>query len=126
MVVSNTTVAAVSDAVPASKTLIRHVDAVGAEQLLAEDKDVIVLDVRTPGEFQEGHIAGATNVDFKGNDFGGELAGLDRGKTYLVHCAAGGRSTRSLGEFERLQFKSVVHLDGGLNAWRAAGKPVEK
>ena len=103
-----------------------HVDAEGAAKLLSSSKDVVVVDVRTPAEFSTGHIPGASNIDYVADSFGTELAKLDRSKTYIVHCAAGGRSTQSLAVFARLGFKSVTHLDGGLNGWIAAGKPVEK
>jgi rhodanese-related sulfurtransferase len=86
---------------------------------------VIVLDIRTPGEVSKGHLSGATNIDFTARDFADRVAGLDRSQTYLLHCAIGGRSTRSLAIFERLQFKSILHLEGGIKAWRSAGQPVE-
>ena len=58
---------------------------------------VVVLDVRTPKEFKEGHIPGATNIDFTTPDFEKRIGKLDKSKTYLVHCASGGRSrTRAL------------------------------
>ncbi len=104
----------------------RHVDAAGAAKLLKKDDKVVVIDVRTPGEFAEGHIADARNIDFNSPDFAAELGKLDRSKTYLVHCAAGGRSTRSLAAFKKLGFQSVVHLDGGFSGWAKAGKPVKK
>ncbi len=110
----------------ATATTIQNVDAAGARQLLDTQKDIVVLDVRTPGEFADGHITGAKNLDFNGTGFADSLALLDRNTTYLVHCAAGGRSTRSLSRFKELGFKSVVHLDGGLNGWIQAGQPVEK
>ncbi len=103
-----------------------HLDAAGAEKLLASRKDVVLIDVRTPAEYSRGHIPGATNLDYTAESFPAELGKLDRSKTYVVHCAAGGRSTQSLAVFARLGFKSVHHLDGGLNGWIAAGKPVEK
>ncbi len=104
---------------------VAHVDAAGAAKLLA-DKKVLVLDIRTPKEFAGGHIAGATNLDFYAADFESRLGQLDKSKTYLVHCAVGGRSTKSLAQFKKLGFQSVVHLDGGFKAWQKAGKPVEK
>ena len=85
-----------------------------------------MLDVRTPDEYKGGHIAGAKNIDFTENSFEGEVARLDKSKPYLVHCASGHRSTNSLATFKKLGFQSVYHLDGGLKAWEAAGKPVEK
>jgi phage shock protein E len=106
-------------------TKISHADAEEAAKLVAEKK-VAVLDVRTPREFAAGHIAGAELVDYSAPDFEKRLNALDKSKTWLVHCAAGGRSTKSLKSLQKLKFQSIVHLDGGLNAWLKAGKPVEK
>ena len=110
----------------ATASAIQHVDAAGGEKLLAANKDVLVLDVRTPGEFSGGHLPKARNVDFNAADFEKKLGELDRAKPYLVHCASGGRSGRSLEVFQKLGFKSVYHLDGGYTAWQRAGKAVEK
>ncbi len=109
----------------ASATAITHVDAAGAGKLVAEKK-VVVLDIRTPKEYAAGHIAGAINLDFYAGDFEQRLGQLDKSKAYLVHCAVGGRSTKSLTRFQKLQFQSVAHLDGGFKAWVKAGLPVEK
>jgi rhodanese-related sulfurtransferase len=104
---------------------VTHADAKEAAKLVAKS-EVVVLDVRTPGEYSAGHITGATNIDFLAGDFSERLAKLDREKSYLVHCASGGRSTRALPQLSKLGFKHVVHLDGGFKAWQAAGNPVEK
>lgn len=114
-------------AAPADKaaTAIRHADPAQAQKLI-KDEQVVILDLRTPKEFKAGHLAGAKNIDFTEEDFEANLAKLDKGKTYLIHCATGNRSARSLPAFKKLQFKSVVHLDGGIQAWEKAGKPVEK
>lgn len=109
-----------------AKVVVQHVDAAGGEKLLAEKKDVVVLDIRTPKEFASGRIPKAVNVDFYAADFEKKLGQLERGKTYLVHCASGGRSGRSLEVFKKLEFPSVYHLDGGFNAWQRAGKAVER
>jgi rhodanese-related sulfurtransferase len=89
-------------------------------------KDVVVLDIRTTEEFASGHIPGAKNLDFFDKDFAKEVAALEKDKTYLVHCASGGRSTKALKHFEEQKLPSVFHLNGGFKAWEAAGKPVEK
>lgn len=104
----------------------KHVDAQGADKLLKDEKGVVILDIRTPKEFAAGRIKGAQNIDFYAEDFAKKLAGLDKGRTYLVHCASGGRSTKSLEQFQKLGFKSVYHLDGGFKGWEKAGKPVER
>lgn len=123
------TVAAATPVAAADKSAaaaIKHVDAAGGEKLLGENKSTVVLDIRTAKEFATGHITAARNLDFYAADFEKQLAELDRTKTYLVHCASGGRSGRSLEAFQKLKFESVYHLDGGFNAWQRAGKPVEK
>lgn len=106
-------------------TEILHVDAAGAAKLLA-DGTAVVLDVRTPREYAGGHIKDGVNIDFNAADFRQQLAKLDPTKTYLVHCAVGGRSTSALTAFQELGFKKVVHLDGGLKAWEHADQPVVK
>ena len=107
-------------------TKIDHVDAKGAAKLLAANEKIVVLDVRTPDEYAEGHIKGARLIDFNGAGFAKEVAKLDRDKTYLVHCLSGGRSTSSLKVFKKLGFKHIVHLDGGFMAWEDAKLPVAK
>ena len=95
------------------------------EKLWREKKGV-VLDVRTAKEFAEGHIPGAVNLDANSADFAKKVAELDKSKTYLVHCAAGGRSARACGKMGELGFTSLVDLTPGFNGWQKAGKPVEK
>ena len=109
-----------------SEATVKYVTSPTAAKLLEEKKEIVVLDVRTANEFAEGHIKGATNIDFNSKGFEGNIAKLDKDKTYLVHCAAGGRSGKSLVAFKKLGFKSIYHLDDGFNGWKAAGKPVEK
>jgi len=107
------------------KPTVTHVDVAAAEKLVKEGK-VTVLDVRTSDEYKEGHIDGATNIDFTENNFASEVKKLDKDKPILVHCAAGGRSTKSLPTLEKEGFTQVYHLDGGFKDWVAKGKPVAK
>jgi len=104
---------------------VKHVNAKEAQKLV-EEKRVVVLDVRTAEEFKDGHIVGATNIDFSAPDFKKRIGELDKTKTYLVHCAAGGRSSQSLPVLKKQDIKSIYHLDGGFNAWKKEGLPVEK
>lgn len=97
-----------------------------AEQVLTKQTNIIVLDVRTPKEFAAGHLAGATNLNFYAPNFEQKLSALDKNKSYLVHCAVGGRSAKVRDKMKDLNFKSIYHLDGGIKAWENAGKKVEK
>jgi len=108
-----------------AESAAKHVNPSEAQKLIAEKK-VIVLDIRTPGEFKTAHIAGATNIDFLAPDFEARIDQLDANKSYLVHCASGGRSTHSLPVFHKHHFELLYHLDGGIKAWEKADLPVEK
>jgi rhodanese-related sulfurtransferase len=93
---------------------------------LRGDKRNVVLDVRTKKEFDAGHIPGAVNVDVNAPEFEEKVSKLDKKKTYLVHCGAGVRSVKACEKMSRLEFPSLVNLQGGFKAWERAGKPVEK
>jgi rhodanese-related sulfurtransferase/thioredoxin-related protein len=93
---------------------------------MANDKQNVILDVRTPEEYQAGHIPGAVNLDVTASDFQTKAALLDRSKIYLVHCASGVRSARACDKLNHLDFPNLYNLPGGFRAWAKAGKPVEK
>jgi phage shock protein E len=112
---------------PPTGAKVQNVTPDQAEQLLKSNKNIVVLDVRSAAEFQGGHIPGAQNLDFFAPDFREKLAALDRSKTYLVHCAAGNRSSKACSAMEQqANFGDVYHMKEGFKAWQAAGKPVEK
>jgi rhodanese-related sulfurtransferase len=92
----------------------------------ADTNSTVVLDVRTREEYQAGHIPGSVMIDFNSDDFEEKVAKLDKEKTYLVHCASGGRSARACKKMEKLGFKKLYNLEGGMGAWEKAGKPIEK
>lgn len=91
-----------------------------------KEKEVVVLDVRTPEEFSTGHIKGAVNIDFLASDFNQKLTNLDKNKSYLVYCASGGRSAAACKLMMKLGFLKCYNLQGGITGWKRAGKPVEK
>ena len=93
---------------------------------LAADPGNVILDVRTPEEFQAGHLSGAVNLNISAPDFPERIKALDRTKTYLVHCASGGRSARACGKLAQLDFPRLYNLSGGIHAWIKAGQPVVK
>jgi rhodanese-related sulfurtransferase len=118
--------AAATAAKPPAKTkrYVVNLDAARAAKLLEENPGVVVLDVRTPEEFATGHLANAKNLDFKAGDFRDKLAALDRDADYLVHCAVGGRSSQTRDQMVELGFRHINHLEGGIEAWKAAGLPI--
>lgn len=85
---------------------------------------VIILDVRTPGEFNEGHIEGAILVDFQSGNFENEIASLDKSKTYAVYCRSGNRSGQAVKVMSEAGFTKLYNLDGGVIDWANAGLPL--
>ncbi len=80
---------------PAPAQAITNVSVVDARDLItanAGNKDFVILDVRTPQEFAEGHIINAVNLDINSKSFRDDLKKLDKNKTYLVYCRTGMRS----------------------------------
>ena len=75
--------------------------------------DFVILDVRTPDEFAEGHINGAVNLDVQSRDFEKELRKLDREKSYLVYCRTGNRSGKARAILMKHGFVDVIN-GGGL------------
>jgi rhodanese-related sulfurtransferase len=86
----------------------------------------VILDVRTPKEFGEGHVENAVSLNFFHEDFRKGLAKLDRDKTYLVYCRSGNRSSKAVEIMKGLNFKSVYHLPAGIVGWEEEGLPQKK
>jgi rhodanese-related sulfurtransferase len=105
---------------------IEDIDVSAAARLIEETPDLVIIDIRTPGEFSQGHIPNAINIDFMAQDFKSKISVLDRKKTYLTHCQSGGRSGQSLSLFNELGFTRLRHLESGFAAWKKAGLPIEK
>ena len=81
----------------------------------------IILDVRTPGEYASGHIAGAMNLDYYSKSFRTTLNQLDKSKTYLIYCHTGRRSGLTLDLMRDLGFSEAYDIEGGIAAWKAKG-----
>ena len=84
-----------------------------------------VIDVRTPEEFAEGHIAGGVNINISAPDFSQKIESLDKGKEYLVYCRSGGRASRAKEILESAGFGNVYNLTGGITGWVGDGLPTE-
>ncbi|OGY23521.1 MAG: hypothetical protein A2172_04575 [Candidatus Woykebacteria bacterium RBG_13_40_15] len=77
------------------------------------NKDFLIIDIRTPDEFAQGHIENATNIDFYQSDFESKIASLDKNGAYLIYCKSGGRSSKALEVFKQESFREVYNLLGG-------------
>lgn len=102
------------------------IDVTAFQKIMDESNEEIVLDVRTPEEFAEGHIPGAVFMNVNDTQFKQKLNKLDKSKTILVYCAAGIRSEKASAILKESGFKEVYHLKDGINAWSGARKELTK
>ena len=88
------------------------------------DSNVVVLDVRTVAEFNEGHIQGAILIDQGQSDFVEKVkATLPIDKKIAIYCRSGRRSANAAGKLADVGYK-CVNLKGGIIAWKEAEMPV--
>ena len=90
------------------------------------DSDFFILDIRTPGEYQSGHLKDAIIIDYYSKSFADEIGRLDKEKSYLVYCRSGNRSARSMDLFNKLKFQKIYHLSSGIKSWISEGLPLVK
>jgi phage shock protein E len=92
---------------------VENVDAAGAQKAIEDGAQVI--DVRTAGEYQLGHLPGAVNVPVDGIETAAQ--GWDRNQTYLVYCATGSRSATAVETMKSMGFGNIKHFNAGIQAW---------
>lgn len=87
------------------------------------DTTAIILDVRTPEEYKEEHLAGAQQLDFLNSEaFDEGIKRLDKSHTYYVYCRSGKRSHHACIKMQKQGFK-VFDMEGGILNWKKLGMP---
>jgi rhodanese-related sulfurtransferase len=92
-----------------------------------QDENAVILDVRTPEEWNDGIIPGAITIDYyKGQGFIEEVKQLDKSKNYYIYCRSGARSGNACGIFNQLGFENAYNLSGGIMQWSGPVVALEK
>lgn len=87
---------------------------------------VQLVDVRRPEEYKEGHLKGAVLANWQDEkQFQAQVSKLDKSKPVYLYCLAGVRGDKAATWLVKNGFTHVVNLDGGIEAWKEAGKPIE-
>lgn len=105
---------------------IKQLDAQAFEQSLKKAKAYNLIDIRTPDEYQQGHLENAEMIDYFSGDFKDKLNALDKNKPLFYYCASGGRSGKTIPILQELGFKEVYELKVGFKGWSQANKPFVK
>jgi len=110
-----------------AQKVFKDADVQEFEKITAE-KSVVILDVRTPQEFADGHIKDAVNIDVKADSFKDEaLRQLsDKNQMIAVYCRSGRRSVTAANILSEEGYKNIVNLKGGILSWQSEGKAIEK
>ena len=90
---------------------------------LEQDASAPLIDVRTPEEFEKGHLEKAVNYNWNGSDFDKQISQLDKSAPVYIYCLSGGRSTAAAKKMRQDGFTQVYELEGGIMKWRAANLP---
>lgn len=119
-----------SELVAEAKASIENLDVDAVEAELARG-DAVLVDIREAEELvANGAIAGSVHLPRGMLEFYADPASpyhrepLDPSKRVILHCASGGRSALAAATLRQMGYEDVAHLDGGINAWKEAGKPV--
>jgi rhodanese-related sulfurtransferase len=91
--------------------------------VMEQDPSAVLIDVRTPEEFAQGHIEGALNIDVESGAFAAAIADLPTDGNYVVYCRSGNRSAVAVDQMQAAGFTEVYDM-GGIQAWMAAGNPI--
>lgn len=97
---------------------MKNLDNKSWEKAQKEDENSVILDVRTPEEYEEKHIPNSTLINVQdAQNFVSEIEKLDKNKAYYVYCRSGGRSAMAANIMEQMGFKEVSNLEGGITDW---------
>lgn len=103
---------------------VKNMDVHAAQALIETEPELVILDVRTPGEFELFFIKGAINIDAQGPHFEEAVGALDKTKKYLVHCQSGERSKAAIETLAKLGFTDLIHMHEGMREWNYRELPV--
>lgn len=78
--------------------------------------NAVLVDVRTPSEFDAGHIPSAINIDYENSNFESEIKKLDPAKIYFVYCRSGNRSSKAIVDMKIAGIKNIYDLKGGISS----------
>jgi rhodanese-related sulfurtransferase len=103
-------------------TSVPVVQEIDVDTLASRSTETMVVDVREPEEYEQGHVPGAINLPQA--DLASRLDELPRHRLLTLICRSGARSLRAAQFLRQVGFEQVTNVQGGTEAWRVAGKPL--
>ncbi|MBU6392207.1 MAG: rhodanese-like domain-containing protein [Planctomycetota bacterium] len=103
---------------------VKNISAKQAKELIDNEKDVFILDVRTKEEYREFHIKGSHLIPIQ--ELERNINKIPKDKKVIVHCASGNRSAQACETLKDKGLKELYNIEGGILKWQKEGYPVEK
>lgn len=100
-----------------NKSIIKRINGKEARELIKNEKNLVIIDIRTAIEVVSGKISGSKHIDISSSDFQKKIDKLNRESKYLVYCASGGRSRSAVKLMEKMGFKDISELKGGFGSY---------
>ena len=116
----------VSFAFSCGKSSVDKSSLVSPQELSEVQDEIVLIDVRTPQEYQQGHIENSMNINIAGDSFKEEVQKLDRSQPIYVYCKVGGRSAKAASMLKEMGFEEVYDLEGGIRNWESSGMEIVK
>lgn len=97
---------------------INNINAELFEEIISQNNNAVILDVRTSKEHHSERIPNSILIDFYQPDFITNIGKLDRSKSYFVYCHSGARSIMAANEMLKLGFENIYNLKNGITSWQ--------
>lgn len=101
-------------------------DAYAFIQKNSNNSKFVLIDIRTPNEYRDGHIETAINMSLHSDSFEADIKKLDKEKTYLIYCRTGSRVAIAVKMMEKAGFTKVYEIAGDIVKWKSEGLPLVK
>jgi len=92
-------------------------DSAQYEQIITQN-EVVIIDVRTPAEYQNGHLENAQNINVQSRDFSVRMENFDKERPVYIYCRSGSRSIKAGKILEDMGFTEIYDLKGGILSWK--------
>ena len=111
--------------VNASKARVRETDVAGADQIMRNDPNALLIDVREDSEWEAGRVKGAVHIGKGVIERDIEKLVPEKDRQLLLYCGGGFRSALAADALQQMGYTNVISVDGGFKAYKDAGKEME-
>ena len=102
------------------------IQVINAEEYRDNITGKVLIDIRTPDEFNSGHLEEAVNINFYDKDFLEQMSTYDKNEALFLYCRSGGRSAKASAKLKDMGFTKIIDLKGGIKAWQKQGFKIVK